>query len=125
LEPLRIKTALADEFLEPGAEIVVEATGSQSGLERALQLVRPEGVVVLKTTVAGPSQLDLSLPVINEVQIVGSRCGPFRPALEALALGTLVVRPMITATYPLKEAHQAFEHAQSGDAIKIVLRISE
>jgi len=80
---------------------------------------------VLKTTVAGASQMDLSLPVINEVQIVGSRCGPFRPALEALALGTLVVRPMITATYPLEEADRAFEHAQSGDAIKIVLRMSE
>ncbi|HNZ19163.1 MAG TPA: alcohol dehydrogenase catalytic domain-containing protein [Candidatus Hydrogenedentes bacterium] len=125
LEPLRIKTALAGEFIEPGAEVVVEATGSAAGLKRALHLVRPEGVVVLKTTVAGASQMDLSLPVINEVQIVGSRCGPFRPALEALALGTLVVRPMITATYPLEEADRAFEHAQSGDAIKIVLRMSE
>jgi len=75
--------------------------------------------------VAGRSEVDLSLPVINEVQIVGSRCGPFRPALEALALGTVVVKPMISATYPLDEADRALEHAQSGDAIKILLQISE
>ncbi|HQE83287.1 MAG TPA: alcohol dehydrogenase catalytic domain-containing protein [Candidatus Hydrogenedentes bacterium] len=125
LTPLCIQTRLADEPLEGGAEIVVDATGSAAGFSRALQLVRPEGVVVLKTTVAGRSEVDLSLPVINEVQIVGSRCGPFRPALEALALGTVVVKPMISATYPLDEADRALEHAQSGDAIKILLQISE
>jgi threonine dehydrogenase-like Zn-dependent dehydrogenase len=75
--------------------------------------------------VAGNSQLDLSRPVINEVQIVGSRCGPFRPALEALALGTVVVRPMVTATYPLGEADRAFERARSKDALKVLLRMSE
>ncbi len=125
LAPFSIETVLADDFLEPGAEIVVDATGSAAGINQALRLVRPEGVLVLKTTVAGNSPLDLSLPVINEVQIVGSRCGPFRPAIEALALGTVAVKPMITATYPLEEADRAFEHAQSGDAVKVLLRMSD
>jgi threonine dehydrogenase-like Zn-dependent dehydrogenase len=125
LDPLRIQTRLLDDPIEGGAEIVVEATGSAAGLTRALQWVRPEGILVLKTTVAGHSEIDFSLPVINEIQIVGSRCGPFRPALEALALGTVVVNPMISATYALDEADRAFEHALSGKAIKILLRMPE
>lgn len=125
LDPLRIQTRLLDDPIEGGAEIVVEATGSAAGLTRALQWVRPEGILVLKTTVAGHSEIDFSVPVINEIQIVGSRCGPFRPALEALALGTVVVTPMISATYALDEADRAFEHALSGKAIKILLRMPE
>ncbi|MFO7974738.1 MAG: alcohol dehydrogenase catalytic domain-containing protein [Candidatus Hydrogenedentota bacterium] len=125
LSALRIQTRLVDEPLEAGADIVVDATGCAAGLNRALQLVRPEGVLVLKTTVAGRTEVELSLPVINEVQIVGSRCGPFRPALEALALGTIVVKPMISATYALDEADRALEHALSGNAMKILLRMSE
>ncbi len=125
LHPLHIETCPADAPVEPGADIVVDATGSATGFERAIELVRPEGVLVLKTTIAGAIQAELSLPVINEVQIVGSRCGPFRPALEALALGTVVVKPMITASYPIEEAGRALEHARSSDAIKILLWMPE
>src|SRR5436853_1764968 len=86
---------------EPGADLVVEATGSPEGLVRALALVRPRGTVVLKTTVASEHRLDRAAAVINEVTIVGSRCGRFAPALTALAEGRVAVAPLIDAVYPL------------------------
>ena len=124
LRHLRIATARADEPVEPGADIVVEATGAPGGLARALELVRPEGVVVLKTTTHEATSLEFSLPVINEVTIVGSRCGPFRPALDALALGNIEVRPMVTETCGLEQAVEAFERAQAPDVMKIMVHVS-
>ncbi len=123
LNNLHIPTALAEDPLEHGADIVVEATGSKQGLTRALELVRPEGTIVLKTTITKPAALDISDPVINEVKIVGSRCGPFRPALEALALGNVEVRPMISAIYELSDAVEAFERAKSSNIIKVLLHM--
>jgi threonine dehydrogenase-like Zn-dependent dehydrogenase len=119
-----VRTALHTETIENAADVVVDATGSGAGLARALELVRPEGTIVLKTTVAGGSAMDMSLPVINEVRIIGSRCGPFRPALEALALGTVEVRQLISAVYPLAEAVHALEHAGARDALKVLMQIS-
>jgi len=103
---------------------VVEATGSEAGFARALELVRPEGKLVLKTTIAGATSLPLALPVINEVTIVGSRCGPFRPALEALTMGSVKVEPMVTETYPLAEAARALQRAGDKNTMKILLRCS-
>ena len=123
LKNLHIATALADDPIEPGADIVVEATGSYDGLVRALQLVRPEGTIILKTTAAQSIALDLSLPVVNEVRIIGSRCGPFRPALEALALGNIEVRPLVTETYEIRDAVHALERAGADDVIKVLLHI--
>ncbi|MCC6143825.1 MAG: alcohol dehydrogenase catalytic domain-containing protein [Candidatus Hydrogenedentes bacterium] len=123
LRQLGIKTSLADEPVEPGADLVVEATGSHQGLGRALELVRPEGTVVLKTTVAHPTAMDMAGPVINEVNIIGSRCGPFRPALEALALGNVEVRPMITESYALDDALHALQRAQDPGVMKVLLHI--
>ncbi len=118
-----IATALASDPLERGADLVVDATGSHEGLSRALELVRPEGTVILKTTVAHPTALELSGPVINEVRILGSRCGPFRPALEALSLGTVEVRPMISATYELREGVEALRRAGDPDVLKVILHM--
>ncbi|MDZ4860228.1 MAG: alcohol dehydrogenase catalytic domain-containing protein [Candidatus Hydrogenedentes bacterium] len=123
LSRLGIKIALATDNIDANADIVVEATGSADGLRRACELVRPEGTVVLKTTIARDITLDLSLPVINEVRIIGSRCGPFAPALEALALGTVEVRPLISAEYAFDNALEALEHAQSPGILKVLLRI--
>jgi len=130
LELLRrhqVGTALIDDLeqivIEPGADVVVEATGSPEGLEHALRLVRPEGTVVLKTTVSEDAALDLSAGVVNEVRIVGSRCGPFRPALEALGLGTVDVRPMITEVFPLNEGERALERAGESDVMKVLIRV--
>ena len=121
LRDQQIATAHRDDPIERGADIVVEATGSNEGFARALELVRPEGTIVLKTTVMDPTTFDMSLPVINEVKIVGSRCGPFRPALEALSMGTVEVRPLITETYELRDALQALERAAGPDVIKVLL----
>jgi threonine dehydrogenase-like Zn-dependent dehydrogenase len=123
LKKLGIATVHADEPIEGMADVVVEATGSYAGLQRALELVRPEGTIVLKTTVAHPTALTISGPVINEGRIIGSRCGPFRPALDALAMGNVEVRPMITESYSLSDGVHALERAQSPEVMKVILHM--
>lgn len=123
LNALHIPTALKDDPIERNVDIVVEATGSQEGIARALELVRPEGTIVLKTTSAEAGTLNLSLPVINEIKIIGSRCGPFRPALEALASNAVDVRPMITETYELRDAELAMQRAVAPEVMKVLLHI--
>ena len=123
LEALGICTVGVEMPLERGADIVVEATGSHTGFARALELVRPEGTIMLKTTVAQPTALDLSLPVINEVRVLGSRCGPFKPALESLALGNIEVRPMISEVYGLSEGVEAMRRAEAPGILKVLLHL--
>ena len=106
---------------QPGADLVVDATGNADGLRQALALVRPRGIVVLKTTVAGEHRLDLAPAVVNEITLVGSRCGRFAPALEALADGTVAVEPLIDAVVPLDEGVGAFDRAAAAGAMKILL----
>lgn len=118
-----ISIAHKDEPTGGGADIVVEATGSAEGLKRAIQLVRPEGTIVLKTTVAHETPFEFSLPVVNELRIVGSRCGPFPPALDALASGAVAVRHLIHATYPLEDAAAAIDHAQRPGVLKVLVRM--
>ena len=123
LQKTNIAVAHMDDPMERGADYVIEATGSYIGFARALELVRPEGAVILKTTVAHPTALDLSLPVINEVSIIGSRCGPFRPALDALAKMNVDVRHMVTETFELREGLRALRRASDADVMKILLHI--
>jgi threonine dehydrogenase-like Zn-dependent dehydrogenase len=104
-----------------GADLVVDATGSPAGLPAALALVRPRGTVVLKTTVAAEHHVDLAPAVINEVTIMGSRCGLFPPALAALARGQVSVAPLIDAVYPLDDAVAAFAHAATPGTLKILV----
>lgn len=94
------------ERKKEGYEIVVEATGSPSGIRQALELVRKKGTIVLKSTYAGEVSLPLSLIAVNEISIIGSRCGPFVPALEALASGRARF-PEITL-FSLEEYEKAF-----------------
>jgi len=123
LAALGIPTALITSEIDGQADIVVDATGSPNGLARAISLVRPEGTVLLKTTCAYPLSLESQTAVVNEVRIVGSRCGPFRPALEALAMGTVETRPMITESYPLADAAYAMTRAEDPGVMKVVLHI--
>lgn len=104
-----------------GADLVVDATGSPAGLAAALALVRPRGTVVLKTTVAAEHRIDLAPAVINEVTVLGSRCGPFAPALAALAAGRVSVAPLVEAVYPLDEGVAAFARAATPGTLKVLI----
>ncbi len=106
------------------ADIVVEATGSADGLSRALTATKPRGFLVLKSTVAGAPPIDLSPLVINEIQVVGSRCGPFGPALDAMASGTIDVEPLISAHYPLDRAEEALRKAAEPGVLKVLIDCS-
>lgn len=104
-------------------DLVVDATGSTSGVASALGLVRPCGTVVLKTTVAGAYETNLAPVVVDEVRVIGSRCGPFPKAIEALRARRIDVLPLIEREFSLDEADAAFEAASSRGARKILLRI--
>ncbi len=108
-----------------GFDVVVEATGSGGGLREALARVRPLGTVVLKSTVAGETTAPLSSAVVNEVTIVGSRCGPFEPALQALAEGSIDPRPLVAARYPLECAEEAVKRAAEPGALKVLVDVSQ
>jgi threonine dehydrogenase-like Zn-dependent dehydrogenase len=106
------------------ADIVVDCTGSETGLPAALEIVRPRGTVVLKTTVAGSQQLPWARVVIDEVTIVGSRCGPFDRALAALADGSIRVLPLIAGRFDLSRGVEALEVARSRAVLKVLLDVS-
>ena len=103
-------------------DVVVEASGSERGFQQALELVRPRGTLVLKSTVAAGAQLNLAPVVIDEVTIVGSRCGPFEPAIQALACGAVDPRLMISAVYALDEGLEAFRRAEQPGVLKVLLK---
>lgn len=120
-----IETRLVEADREDGGgtlDVVVDATGSPSGLDAALRLVRPEGTVVMKTTVAGATPLAGGMVVVPEVRVIGSRCGPFEPALRALARGAVQVDPLISAIYPVAQWGQAFAAAATSGHWKVMLR---
>jgi threonine dehydrogenase-like Zn-dependent dehydrogenase len=105
------------------AAVVVEATGTADGLAQAIAIVRPRGTLVLKSTVAQVHTLSLAPLVINEVTVVGSRCGRFPPALHALAQNQLSVTPLIDEIYSLSEGVKAVQHAAQPGVLKVLLQI--
>jgi threonine dehydrogenase-like Zn-dependent dehydrogenase len=124
LQAKGISTALqTDGFDARAADIVVDCTGSPSGLPTALKLVRPRGTIVLKTTVAGEQTLAWAPFVIDEVTLVGSRCGPFDQALTALAGGTIDVHSLITDRFALTQGVEALERAAAKGVLKVLLDV--
>ncbi|HUS94645.1 MAG TPA: alcohol dehydrogenase catalytic domain-containing protein [Patescibacteria group bacterium] len=119
-----LKSGLQDEFEENSFDMVIEATGNAHGFEQALWLVRPLGTLVLKSTYDGKATVDLSKIVVDEINVVGSRCGPFSPALRLLEQGAVDVRPFIEAQYPLSEGLAALQHAAEPRVRKILLQVS-
>jgi len=116
-----VATELSSSAPERAFDIVIEASGSPSGLAQAVRMVRPEGTVVLKSTCAMGADLNTAPFVINEVTVIGSRCGPFDKALQLLGSGAVEVEKFITATCPLSDALTAFECAQAPASLKIQL----
>lgn len=117
-----LRTCLLADWRASFADIAVEATGSEAGLALAIETVRPRGTLVLKSTVAAEHVLSLAPLVINEVTVVGSRCGVFAPALEALAYQRVNVSPLINKVYPLGEGIDAVNHAARAGTLKILLK---
>ncbi len=117
-----IPTQLGDDGLEGSADLVVECTGRAEGFRAARRLVRPRGTLVLKSTYHGQVEADLSALVVDEIRVVGSRCGPFPAALRLLEQGLVDVAPLVEAEYPLDQALAAFKHAGRRGAIKVLVR---
>jgi threonine dehydrogenase-like Zn-dependent dehydrogenase len=129
--PLPENNAAADCELPPNPspltskyDIVVEATGSISGFETAVALTKPRGVLVLKSTVAGEKPLNLAPVVIDEITILGSRCGQFPAALRLLKSQKIDFSPLISGTYDANDAIEAFEKNKEKDTLKMLLRFS-
>ncbi len=117
-----IATQLLQDFSPARtADVVVDCTGSASGLETALKAVRPCGTIVLKTTVAATQNIHMAPFVIDEIRLLGSRCGPFADAIRLLTEGAVDVAPLLSATYPIRDAIRAFEHATRKDTLKVLL----
>lgn len=103
-------------------DIVIEATGSTGGFETSLALTKPRGVLVLKSTIAAKEGLNLAPVVIDEITVLGSRCGQFEPALRLMGAKKLDIKPLISEIYPIDKALEAFEKNKQKDILKILLK---
>lgn len=118
-----IATALsAAELAERQADVVVECSGHPAGFALARRLLRPTGTLVMKSTYHGQLEVDISALVVDEITVVGSRCGPFAPALRLLAAGLVDPTPLITACYDLAEGEAAFARAAEAGTLKVLLK---
>ncbi|RMG99959.1 MAG: Zn-dependent alcohol dehydrogenase [Chloroflexi bacterium] len=117
-----LRTGFVTDYPENSFDFVVEATGNEAGFAHSLRLVRPRGTLILKSTFHGQTTLDLTKLVVAEINVVGSRCGPFAPALRLLAEEAVPVRDTIEAEYSLSDALTAFEHAARPGVRKVLIR---
>lgn len=118
-----LHTLTVDEApTQPTYDVIVECTGSPDGLRLAAQLCRPTGTIVLKSTYAGHASLDLAPVVVNELRIVGNRCGPFAAALQLLASGRVQVEDLISGTYPLSDGVAALAAAARPESLKVLIQ---
>ena len=118
-----IPTALEAEAEGLAADVVVECTGRPEGFAAARRILRPRGTLVLKSTYHGYVEADLTGLVVDEITLVGSRCGPFPPALRLLQRGLVDVRSLISAVYPLAQGVEAFARAAEPGVLKVLLRV--
>lgn len=103
-------------------DVVVEASGSSSGFQMAIDLLRPRGVLVLKSTFHGTTEMNTAPIVVDELSIVGSRCGRFAPALDLLSKGAIDIDSLISEEYPLRDGIYAMERAAKKGVLKVLLR---
>lgn len=116
---------LGDKLPERAFSIVVDATGSPEGLRGAISMCEPRGTVVMKSTVHGLVPIDTAPAIVNEITLVGSRCGRFEPALKSLASGKVRVGDLISEEFPLDRAPEAFQRAATKGILKVLLRPPE
>lgn len=122
---LGAKTMLLSEIKEEDKksfDVVVEATGSTGGFETSASLVKPRGTLVLKSTIVAREGLNLASIVVDEVNIVGSRCGQFRPILRLLEKGKIDVKPLVSAVYGVDEFEKAFEENSKRGSLKVLVK---
>jgi threonine dehydrogenase-like Zn-dependent dehydrogenase len=112
----------ADDLPAGWADVVVECTGNPTGFALARKLLRPRGALVLKSTYHGDLPVDMSTLVVDEITLVGSRCGPFAPALRLLESGLVDPAPLITARYALADGEAAFVRAVEPGVLKVLLK---
>lgn len=124
IAPLGIDSLTPNEKFSEPFQIVVEASGNATGLGKALEMVAPRGTIVLKSTYHGEVTFDTSKIVIDEINLLGSRCGRFGPALRLLAHKQIDLGKLITATYPLADFKKAFEAAQQRNSLKVLFEIN-
>ncbi|HAX44184.1 MAG TPA: alcohol dehydrogenase catalytic domain-containing protein [Bryobacteraceae bacterium] len=117
-----VKTHFVDEKTRSRYNITVDATGSPAGLRAAAALTRPRGTIVMKSTIQGETSLDFAPLIVNEITLVGSRCGRFEPALELISQGRLQLDDMIDSEFPLSEGPAAFARAAQPGVLKVLLR---
>jgi len=116
---------LADKLPERAFPMVVDATGSAEGLRAAIAMCQPRGTVVMKSTVHGLVPVDTAPAIVNEITLVGSRCGRFEPALRLLKSGKVRVGNLISDEFPLDRAPAAFKKAATKGVLKVLLRAPE
>ena len=114
--------AIGGALPERAYDWVVDATGSPEGLRQAVRMTRPRGTVILKSTVHGLVGVDTAPVIVNEITLVGSRCGRFEPALDLLSRNLIPVEEMIYERLPLADAPRALERAAQKGALKVLLR---
>jgi threonine dehydrogenase-like Zn-dependent dehydrogenase len=124
LDRLGIRTIMQRDLdLGERFDIVVECTGQPEGFELARDLLNPTGTIVQKSTFLDKVNMDISQLVVDEIQVIGSRCGPFGPAIRALIRGLVNVQELIDRRFPLEMGLQAFEYAGKDESIKVVLEM--
>ena len=122
---LGIETGLLNEVTPARQfDVVVDCTGSASGLPTALQFVKPWGTIILTTTVAGEQTMAFAPIVIDEVRVVGSRCGPFPDAIAGLESGRVQVEPLISGRFPLEKGVEAIHYTAENPVLKILIDVS-
>jgi threonine dehydrogenase-like Zn-dependent dehydrogenase len=125
LEALGIPVGFADQIQEGTFDRTVECTGNPEGFAIAVRALRPRGTLILKSTYAGQLTLDASLLVVNEITLIGSRCGPFDKALDLLANHQIDINRLIQAEYPLSQGLEGFQLAQQKGVLKVLLNMEQ
>ena len=124
LEDMGIETCLLEKSRHLcGFHVVVDVTGSPEGIEFSSSILAPEGTLVVKTTVKDAGGIGLNRIVVDELKIVGSRCGPFEPALRLLSHGLVRVKPLISAVFPIEKGVDALREAEKKGVLKVLIKM--